>query len=97
MYAEFAGAEGLLLDIGGARVLVAEEGFAADGFYGADLLVAENYSDALYTACTPSLDLYFEKTAGKINTYAAGSLQISLKNGIISCKGRDVDREVRFV
>lgn len=97
MYAEFAGAEGLLLDIGGARVLVAEEGFAADGFYRADLLVAESYSDALYAACTPSLDLYFEKTAGKINTYAAGSLQISLKNGIISCKGRDVDREVRFV
>ena len=97
MYAEFAGAEGLLLDIGGARVLVAEEGFATDGFYGADLLVAESYSDAFYAACTPSLDLYFEKTAGKINAYAAGSLQISLKNGIISCKGRDVDREVRFV
>ena len=97
MYAEFVGAEGLMLRAGGARILVAGEHTDASGFYRADVLIGEAYSAELYAACKPAMEAYFEKTAGKIDVYESGDLQICVKDGIISCKGRGVAHEVRIV
>ena len=63
----------------------------------ADILIAENYSPGLYAMCLPSLEIYFEKTPAKLDIYDTGGLQISVKDDIISCKGRNVDHEVRIV
>ncbi|HIZ04186.1 MAG TPA: ComEC/Rec2 family competence protein [Candidatus Borkfalkia avistercoris] len=97
VFAEFVGGEAVLLRIGGARVLVAGVGTATDGFCKADILIAENYSPGLYAMCLPSLEIYFEKTPAKLDIYDTGGLQISVKDDIISCKGRNVDHEVRIV
>lgn len=97
VYAEFVCAEGLLLTVDGVRILIAGENLDTDAFYGADLLIAENYSAAAYAACLPAAEAYFEKAPGKISVYGAGDLQISLKGGIISCKGKGGGYEVRIV
>lgn len=96
MYAQFTGG-GLMLYADGARILIAGEDADVSGFYKADLLIAERYSDELRAACLPSAEAYFEKTPGKIDAYEAGDLQITLKNGIISYRGRNVSYEVRYV
>ena len=48
-----------------------------------DLLVAPSWSQALADACSPSGEIYFEKTEGKLSVYSAGDLQLRVKNGII--------------
>lgn len=49
-----------------------------------DLLVAPSWSQALADACSPSGEIYFEKTEGKLTVYSAGDLQLRVKNGIIN-------------
>ena len=61
---------------------------------------ARNTVDSLTTVRQlkeKGVEIYFEKTPAKLDIYDTGGLQISVKDDIISCKGRNVDHEVRIV
>lgn len=94
---EFVGDTGVMLCTDGVSVLVAAEGFDTDSFYPSDLLIAQTYVPEVFASSLPEREIYFQKTDGKLNVYDAGGLQIRLKNGIISCRGKNLSYEVRVV
>lgn len=79
----FTGENALYLNICGAGAVVAAD--EQEELPRSDLLLAPAPSDA-FSACAPSLSVYFEKAEGNLSVYSAGDLQIGWKNGIISVK-----------
>lgn len=95
--AEFVDPEGVLLCAGGASVLAAGDGFTADGYCPADILVSGEDRPDIAAACGAEIFVRFEKTVGDYSVYASGDLQIGIKDGIITVKGMGFSDEVRIV
>ena len=81
MPACFAGENALYLNICGAGTVISAS--AEEGLPRCDVLLAPAQSE-VYSACSASCEIYFEKAEGNLSVYSAGDLQIGWKNGIIS-------------
>ncbi len=81
----FMGNEVLYLNFLGADILICGEE-VNENLPDCDVLIAPIYEEELFSECEPEVEIYFEKTEGKMNVYSAGDLQIGLKNDIIKVK-----------